>query len=214
MTWDFLKLCMETLVFRVLLREVRAQNLPWSEGLPVQEQAYDAVPVRELVIRDVVHDAFALKFPKAERGDFRKWHGADLEAIGNEEGLEESEVDVISHREDSSRHYQCLRIRNERFNEDLSYVTITPSLKTYSWRPVDGTPRISTGIGPGNGLVILGTRLRCETDSNKMELSSRRWRSLRCGDLTMIPVKLLYGPWTEDKLSFFRALKEGGGALD
>lgn len=68
MTWDFLKLCMETFVVMTLLREFRDRNLPWQEGLPVEEQPYNAIkvpwdggtPVKEWVVRKFVHEVFAL----------------------------------------------------------------------------------------------------------------------------------------------------------
>ena len=69
MTWDFLKLCIETFVARTLLREFRIRNLPWQDGLPAEEQAHDAAklpwhggtPVNEPMVRGFVHKVFALK---------------------------------------------------------------------------------------------------------------------------------------------------------
>lgn len=62
MTWDFLRLCLETFAVRTLLREFRLQNLPWQEGLPAEEQAHDATKlpwhggtlVKESMVRDFV----------------------------------------------------------------------------------------------------------------------------------------------------------------
>ena len=98
--------------------------------------------------------------------------------------------------------------------EDIRDSTITSSLRTYSWGPVDGTPRVSIGIGPRSGVVILGTRLECETDSNMIEVTSSRWRFLLCRLGANIPVKLLHGPWTQDQLSFHEALLQGGARID
>ncbi len=249
MTWDFLKLCMETFVVRTLVREFRVQNLPWQEGLPVEEQPYDApklpwhggTPVKESVVRDFVHDVFALKVHLGIRYEWelddcedtdeeKQCRGkalkefmerrAYLEANGEgEEESEESESEDTDDDENFDRGYQCLGVETTEWDEDnimrnIEDVTITPSLRTYSWGPVDGTPRISIAIGPRNGLVILGTRLECETDSTMIQMNSPRWRCLWCQFETNIPVKLLHGPWTQDQLSFLQALIEGGADLD
>lgn len=109
-----------------------------------------------------------------------------LRPTGEEEGEEfgESKLDDIDGDEDFAHGYQCLGVETRGCNEDftdyiiIKDVIITSSLRTYSWGPGDGTPRISIGIGPRNGLVIVGTRLQCETDSKMMEMTSRRWRCL------------------------------------
>lgn len=89
------------------------------------------------------------------------------------------------------------------------------SLRTHSWGPVDGAPRISIGIGPRNGRVMLGTRLESETNPQKLEAASRRWKFLCCGGFsTYILVKLLHGPWTKDRLYFLQALIEAHAYLD
>ena len=115
--------------------------------------------------------------------------------------------------------YQFLGVETWELNEDrtiriVTDETITQSLRTCSWGPVNGTPRISIGIGPRNGLVILGTRLECETDPAMTQMSSSKWRCLRCQFKPNIPVKLLHGPWTQDQLSFLQALVECGAAID
>lgn len=247
MTWDFLKLCMETFVVRTLLREFRIQDLPWQEGLPVEEQPDDVVrlpwhggaPVKGSVVRDFVHELFALNVhlwfrydgeldhcediednSKIIRDNMRtfKQHRANLEANGQDES-EESDSDMDDDDEDLDRGYQYLGVATREWNKndtekDNQDVILTSSLRTYSWGPVDGTPRISIGIGPRDGLVILGTRLKCETDPKMVETTSRRWRCLWCRFDTNIPVKLLRGPWTQDRLSFLQALLEGGADLD
>lgn len=203
MTWDFLKLCMETFVVRTLVREFRDQSLPWQEGLPVDAQSQDAAklpwhggaPVKESVVRDFVHEVFALQIDLDEK---------DLDDCEHKSGPDGMEND-----KELNRGYQRLGVR--KCPESINDIITTSSLRTYSWGPGSGTPRISIGIGPRNGLVILGTRLKCEADSKIMEMTSRRWKCLRCLEFnTRIPVKLLHGPWTQDKLSFLQALIEGG----
>lgn len=60
MTWNFLQLYLENFIVRTLLREFRARNLPWPEGLrasdPKQIQWHGGAPVRESVVRDFVHE--------------------------------------------------------------------------------------------------------------------------------------------------------------
>ena len=60
MTWNFLQLYLENFIVRTLLREFRAQNLPWPEGLrasdPKLMQWHGGAPVRESVVRDFVHE--------------------------------------------------------------------------------------------------------------------------------------------------------------
>ena len=153
--------------------------------------------------------------------DLYKWFQArdNPEANGEEEESEMPESDNLGHDEDSNRGYQCLGVQGwERDENDTSIsvndVTVTSALRTYSWGPVDGTPRISIGISPRNGLVILETRLRRETNPKKMEMTSRRCKCLCRQYYTYIPVKLLHGPWTEDQLSFLEALLESGASLD
>lgn len=253
MTWEFLKLCMETFVVRTLIREFRAQNLPWQEGMPVEEQPYDAprlpwhggAPVKESVVRDFVHEVFALKVhlgiryewelddceltedeQKIRKKSFQKlWEQrANGEATGEdeEEEFDDSDSEDFDDDENFDRGYQCLGVEtwewdnNANEGKTIGDVIITPSLRTFSWSPgaLDGTPKISIGIGPRNGLVILGTRLECEKDSTMFEVNSRRWRCLFCRFDTKIPVKLLHGPWTEDQLSFLQALIEAGADLD
>lgn len=109
--------------------------------------------------------------------------------------------------------YQYLGVKSRR--QGFSDVILTSSLTTYSWGPIEGTPRISFGIGPRSGLFILGTRLNCEIDSKTEKMASQRWKSLRCNVYnTVVPTKLLYGPWTTDQLSFLQALIDAGSYLD
>ena len=250
MTWDLLKLCMETFVVRTLLREFRVQDLPWQEGLPVGRQPYEAVklpwhggaPVKESVVRDFVHELFTLKVHSGGRYEdeldncaytedglmllrddtqkIRK-HRAKLEANRAEDQPEESMSDDMGEDEEDRVRtgYQCLGVERIHWEDNgLKYkirdVIVTSSLRTYSWGPIDGTPRISIGVGPRDGLAIVGTRLKCETDPKEVETNSRRWRSLWCQFDTHIPVKLLRGPWTQDRLSFLQALLDGGAYLD
>lgn len=251
MTWDFLKLCMETFVVRTLLREFRAQDLPWQEGVSVKELPYDAsklpwhggAPVKESVVRDFIHEVFALKVHLGIRYEWelddceltedeweiRKEHirkyreqRANLEASeeDEEEEREDSESEDIDDDENFDRGYQCLGVETTDWNEgemiEVGDVIVTPSLRTFSWGPdvPGGTPKISIGVGPRNGLVILGTRLQSETDSTMLTVTSRRWRCLWCEFDTKIPVRLLHGPWTQDQLSFLQALIEAGADLD
>lgn len=59
MTWNFLQLYLENFIVRTLLREFRARNLPWPEGLrasdPKLMRWHGGAPVRESVVRDFVH---------------------------------------------------------------------------------------------------------------------------------------------------------------
>lgn len=250
MTWDFLKLCMETFVVRTLLREFRVQNLPWQEELPVKEQPYNAVmvpwhggaPVKDSVVRDFVHEVFALKVHlgirceenlddceytedelKTKRENFRKGReeGANIEANGEEKEIpEELESGDTDSDENFDRGYQRLGVDTRGWipNEDhtgygIKDVSITPSLRTCSWGPLDGTPRVSVGIDPRNGVVFLRTWLKCENDSRMIQTTRRRWRCLWCDFHPNIPVKLLHGPWTENQLSFLQVLIEGGAKL-
>ena len=251
MTWEFLKLCMETFVVKTLVREFRAQSLPWQEEMPVEEQPYDApklpwhggAPVKESVVRDFVHEVFALKVHlgiqyewelddceltedewRIRKEDIQKFrdHRANLKANGEEEKEEEfedSESEDFDDDEDFDRGYQCLGVETidwiDHEMKMIGDVIITPSLRTFTWGPCkpNGTPKISIGIGPRNGVVILGTRLQCETDSTMFQVNSQRWRCLFCRFDTNIPVKLLHGPWTEDQLSFLQTLIEAGADL-
>lgn len=168
-----------------------AAKLPWHGGAPVKES----------VVRDFVHEVFTIKvhLDETDLDDYKHKSGPD--------GMEDDE--------ELNRGYQWLGIRDWKSNKEINDIITTPSLRTYSWGPVDGTPRISIGIGPRNGLVKLGTRLKCETDSKKVEMTSRRWKFLWCVDInTKIPVKLLHGPWTGDQVSFLQALIEGGVSLE
>ena len=60
MTWNFLQLYLENFIVRTLLREFRARNLPWPEGLrasdPKLMRWHGGAPVRESVVRDFVHE--------------------------------------------------------------------------------------------------------------------------------------------------------------
>lgn len=254
MTWEFLKFCMETFVVRTLVREFRARNLPWQEGMPVEEQPYDAprlpwhggAPVKESVVRDFVHEVFALKVhlgircewelddceftedeQKIRKENFQKFweQRANRKACGEEEEdeIDDSESEEFNDDEDYEdfdRGYQSLGVETTDWIDNemktIGDVIITPSLRTFSWGPgaLDGTPKISIGIGPRSGVVVLGTRLQSETDSTMWYVSSRRWRCLFWGFDISIPVKLLHGPWTDDQLSFLQTLLEAGANVD
>ena len=60
MTWNFLQLYLENFIVRTLLREFRARNLPWPEGLrasdPKRMRWHGGAPVRESVVRDFVQE--------------------------------------------------------------------------------------------------------------------------------------------------------------
>ena len=223
MTWDFLKLCMETFVVRTLLREFRDQNLPWLEGTPVEAQPRNAAklpwhggaPVKESVVREFVHELFALKFHTGIQyeDEYGQCEYTEEETQINRENFQKWQI------ERTEREYQWLGVATTKENEshiidDVKRVLVTSSLRTYSWGPVDGVPRISIGIGPRNGLVILGTKLEGESDSGMREVTSCRWRCLWCRFDTKVPVKLLRGPWTYDQLSFLQALIDAGADLD
>ena len=97
MTWEFLKLCMETFVVRTLAREFRAQNLPWQEGMPPEEQPYDApklpwhggAPVKESVVRDFVHEVFA---QKVHLGIRYEWELDDCELTEDEWRIRKEDI--------------------------------------------------------------------------------------------------------------------------
>ena len=167
MTWEIMQLCMEKFFVGILLREFRAQNLPWPEGLCVTDDSeksevpwYGGAPVQESVVRDFVHELLG-------------WETRNRILKGDDN------------------------------LKDSGYIPIRSLQKSHVWGPSDETPKVDIMIGFQLGDLVL------KTDSQVM-----KWKCPLVHTETKIPLKLLRGPWTEDRISFLYALKVGGAKVD
>ena len=213
-------------------------NPPWHGGAPVKESVVKTFVDEVFALKGSLEIRHREDFCNCDDTDHQmkiseysdRWSQARNTPEANwEQGegddsekseSEKPELDGLDRDEDSGCGFQYLGVQSQLWNDNdalmINYkdVAITSSLRTYSWGPVDGAPRKSIGIGPRNGLVMLGTRLKSETDPKKLDMTSRRWKFLSFGYHTRIPVKLLRGPWTKDRLYFLHALIETQAYFD
>ena len=101
------------------------------------------------------------------------------------------------------------RLLNEdNIEEDFKNVAFESRHQTCVWGPDDDTLKVTLGISSQLGVLTL-TALR------GTDFSSQSWNCLWIRDTSpVIPLKLLHGPWTGDKLSFIDVLYYSGAQID
>ena len=81
------------------------------------------------------------------------------------------------------------------------------SLVARSWELEDGKSHASLIVGRRTGLVLIGTLIAWEGETNGFRRWDRQYKALFCSSC-QIPAKLLTGPWTDLKLHFLEAVLE------
>ena len=98
-----------------------------------------------------------------------------------------------------------LQTPSDNRESDINDEAIAPTMNHHYWRPRPDGPMHRIGIRLLGGHLVL--ELQGETSPNAVGSITRHWIWLLRQFDTNIPVKLLHGPWTEDRLSFLYVLQ-------
>ena len=229
MTWDFLKIYMETFITKTIVRELRDQRILWQDLKPVEDSAVQAYVHGVLYINtkedippwsemrpsydeatEESWDAIVEKL-RAQRNAFT--HALKIDQAAESEKVLENEdqsntANAYVTDPDARRNVLGLFFGGPKWSSEYE-MFITSSLTIRRWDLDKSYSKAAIGIGPRSGVVIIGSGRGCEGQSGIQTRSCTTFKCLLEGyDLAIctIPDKLLVGPWSTEKLNFLEAM--------